>query len=411
MCPAPCEGACTLGIIEDPVGIKSIERIIIDNAFKEGWIKPCPPNSRTGFTVGVIGSGPAGLACADMLNRAGHKVTVYERSDRCGGLLMYGIPNMKLDKAIVQRRIDLLVAEGVEFVTNTEIGKNMSMDELKSKHNAVVYAIGSTIPRDLTIKGRELKNIDFAMQLLESNTKALLDRDLEMIREKIQGKKVIVVGGGDTGNDCLGTSVRHGAASVLNFELLPEPPVERSKDNPWPQWPRVMRVDYGHAEVKEHYGRDPREYCILSKEFIGNDDGEVTAIRTVRVEWKKSQSGVWQMVEIPNSEEIFEADIILLSMGFVGPELTNGHESEVKKTRRGTIATLDDSSYSIDGGKTFACGDCRRGQSLIVWAIQEGRKCAASVDKFLMDGTTYLPSNGGIVQRDYKLLKELASQV
>ncbi|CAI4307040.1 AMM_1a_G0007290.mRNA.1.CDS.1 [Saccharomyces cerevisiae] len=411
VCPAPCEGACTLGIIEDPVGIKSVERIIIDNAFKEGWIKPCPPSTRTGFTVGVVGSGPAGLACADMLNRAGHTVTVYERSDRCGGLLMYGIPNMKLDKAIVQRRIDLLSAEGIDFVTNTEIGKTISMDELKNKHNAVVYAIGSTIPRDLPIKGRELKNIDFAMQLLESNTKALLNKDLEIIREKIQGKKVIVVGGGDTGNDCLGTSVRHGAASVLNFELLPEPPVERAKDNPWPQWPRVMRVDYGHAEVKEHYGRDPREYCILSKEFIGNDEGEVTAIRTVRVEWKKSQSGVWQMVEIPNSEEIFEADIILLSMGFVGPELINGNDNEVKKTRRGTIATLDDSSYSIDGGKTFACGDCRRGQSLIVWAIQEGRKCAASVDKFLMDGTTYLPSNGGIVQRDYKLLKELASQV
>lgn len=408
VCPAPCEGACTLGIIEDPVGIKSIERLIIDNAFKEGWVQPTPPDYRTGHSVAIVGSGPAGLACADQLNKAGHFVTVYERADRCGGLLMYGIPNMKLEKSVVERRVALLAAEGIQFITNTEIGKDITMEDLKSQYDAVVYAIGSTIPRDLPIKGRELKNIDFAMTLLKNNTAAFLNKDMEAIRQSIAGKKVIVIGGGDTGNDCLGTSVRHGAASVLNFELLPQPPKERAKDNPWPQWPRVMRVDYGHAEVKEHYGRDPREYCILSKEFIGNEEGEVTAIKTVRVEWKKSESGVWQMVEIPGSEELFEADIVLLSMGFVGPELIE--DPSVVKTRRGTIGTLNDASYSVDGGKIYAAGDCRRGQSLIVWAIQEGRKCAASIDESLM-GNTNLPGNGGIVKRDYRLLEELAATV
>lgn len=405
VCPAPCEGACTLGIIEDPVGIKSIERIIIDYGFTKGWIVPDPPSFRSNKTVAIIGSGPAGLACADMLNRAGHYVTVYERADRCGGLLMYGIPNMKLDKSIVQRRIDLLEAEGIKFVVNTEIGKDVTMNEISSSFDAVVYAIGSTIPRDLNIKGRQLRNIDFAMSLLKRNTEKLLDNDLETIRKEIAGKKVIVIGGGDTGNDCLGTSVRHGAASVLNFELLPQPPHTRAKDNPWPQWPRVMRVDYGHTEVKTHYGRDPREYCILSKEFVGNDEGEVKAVKTVRVEWKKSQSGLWQMVELPNSEEIFEADIVLLSMGFVGPELFD--DPRIKKTKRGTISTLSLGSYSIDGEKFFAAGDCRRGQSLIVWAIQEGRKCANEVDRYLM-GDTYLPENGGIIKRDFKLLEEIA---
>ncbi|SCU85662.1 LADA_0D08856g1_1 [Lachancea dasiensis] len=408
VCPAPCQGSCTLGIIDDPVGIKSIERLIIDNGFKEGWIKPQVPEFKTGRSVAIIGSGPAGLACADQLNRAGHSVTVYERADRCGGLLMYGIPNMKLDKSIVQRRIDLLAAEGIQFVNNVEIGKDISAEELRNQNDALVYAMGSTIPRDLRIPGRELKNIDFAMSLLTSNTKSLLSKDLETVRKTIEGKKVIVIGGGDTGNDCLGTSVRHGASSVLNFELLPQPPNERSKDNPWPQWPRVMRVDYGHAEVREHYGRDPREYCILSKEFVGNEEGEVKAIKTVRVEWKKSESGVWQMVEVAGSEETFEADIVLLSMGFVGPEIVD--DANVVKSKRGTIDTISDSSYSVDGGKTFAAGDCRRGQSLIVWAIQEGRKCATSVDSFLM-GSTNLPGNGGIVKRDYKLLEELASTV
>ncbi|CCD22344.1 glutamate synthase (NADH) NDAI_0A01860 [Naumovozyma dairenensis CBS 421] len=407
VCPAPCEGACTLGISENPVGIKSIERIIIDNGFKEGWIKPCPPEIRTDKRIAVIGSGPAGMACADQLNKAGHNVTVYERADRCGGLLMYGIPNMKLEKSIVDRRFDILRAEGIEFICNTEIGKDISMEELQNEYDAVVYAIGSTIPRDLNIKGRDLKNIDFAMELLEDNTKALLNNDLETIRKEVEGKKVVVIGGGDTGNDCLGTSVRHGAKSVINFELLPCPPNERARDNPWPQWPRIMRVDYGHSEVKEHYGNDPREYCIFAKEFIGNENNEVKAIKTVRVEWKKSESGVWQMVEIPNTEETFEADLVLLSMGFVGPELIE--DANVTKTSKGTIMTDNDASYHV-AGNVYAAGDCRRGQSLIVWAIQEGRKCAHSIDIDLM-GSTKLPCNGGIVKRDFNLLEDLAAEV
>lgn len=403
VCPAPCQGACVLGIIEEPVGIKSIERLIIDHAFEQGWVVPKPPSVRSGKRVAIVGSGPAGLAAADQLNKAGHSVTVYERSDRPGGLLMYGIPNMKLDKSVVKRRTDLLEAEGVEFVCNTEID---DVNDLKVDFDAVILAIGSTIPRDLKIPGRDLKNIDFAMTLLTNNTQALLDDYLPEIRSKLEGKKVIVIGGGDTGNDCIGTAVRHGAASVVNFELLPQPPQERSRDNPWPQWPRIFRVDYGHSEVKDHYGKDPREYCILSKEFIGDDEGHVKAIKTVRVEWKKSESGVWQMNEIPNSEEIFEADIVLLSMGFVGPEVA---KMEVQKTPRGTIPTKSHASYQVEEN-LFTAGDCRRGQSLIVWGIQEGRQCAREVDMFL-EGNTKLPGNGGIVKRDFKLLEELASGV
>lgn len=403
VCPAPCQGSCVLGIIEEPVGIKSIERLIIDNAFEHGWVVPKPPSSRTGKRVAIVGSGPAGLAAADQLNKAGHSVTVYERADRPGGLLIYGIPNMKLDKGIVKRRTDLLEAEGIKFVCNTQVD---DLTELRAENDAVILAIGSTIPRDLKIPGRDLKNIDFAMTLLKNNTQALLDEYLPEIRTKIEGKRVIVIGGGDTGNDCIGTAVRHGAKSVVNFELLPQPPAERSRDNPWPQWPRIFRVDYGHAEVKDHYGKDPREYCILSKEFIGDEEGNVKAIRTVRVEWKKSESGVWQMNEIPNSEELFEADLVLLSMGFIGPEIS---KMEVQKSPRGTIPTVNNASYQVED-KLFTAGDCRRGQSLIVWGIQEGRQCAREVDMYL-EGNTKLPGNGGIVKRDFKLLEELANGV
>ncbi|KAI5951327.1 GLT1 [Candida jiufengensis] len=407
ICPAPCMGACVLGINEDPVNIKSVECAIIDHGFEKGWIKPTPPQHRTGKTVAVIGSGPAGLACADQLNKAGHTVTVYERSDRPGGLLMYGIPNMKLDKGIVKRRTDLLAAEGIEFICNTTVGEDITVSELKEQFDAVVFAVGSTIPRDLKIPGRELENINFAMQLLHKNTKALLEDELENIREQLEGKHVVVIGGGDTGNDCLGTSTRHGAKSVTNFELLPHPPATRPKDNPWPQWPRIFRVDYGHTEVSTHYGKDPREYSILSKEFVG-EDGKVKGIKTVRVEWKRSDSGAWQMAEVAGSEEFFPADVVLLSMGFIGPDSDN---LEVKRTKRGTITTVDPNVYKVDDDSNlFTAGDCRRGQSLVVWGIQEGRQCAREVDEYLM-GSTRLPGNGSVEQRSYKLLEELAEKV
>lgn len=408
ICPAPCNGACVLGINEDPVNIKSIECAIIDHAFEQGWVKPEPPAQRTGKTVAVIGSGPAGLAAADQLNKAGHLVTVFERSDRAGGLMMYGIPNMKLDKRLVKRRTDLMAAEGVEYRCNTTVGEDISVEELKSTYDAVVFAVGSTIPRDLKIPGRELTNIKFAMELLHSNTKALLDDNLEEIRKTLAGKHVVVIGGGDTGNDCLGTSTRHGAKSVTNFELLPTPPATRPKDNPWPQWPRIFRVDYGHTEVATHYGKDPREYSILSKEFVDDGEGNVKGIKTVRVEWKRSDSGAWQMAEVPGSEEFFPADVVLLSMGFVGPD---ADKLEVNKTKRGTIGTLDPNGYKVGANdNVFAAGDCRRGQSLVVWGIQEGRQCAREVDNYLM-GSTRLPGNGSIEQRNYKLLEEYAEKV
>lgn len=408
ICPAPCNGACVLGINSDPVNIKLVECAIIDHGFEQGWIKPIVVSHRTGKTVAVVGSGPAGLAAADQLNRAGHLVTVYERSDRPGGLMMYGIPNMKLDKGIVKRRTDLLATEGITFKCGVSVGENVLSAELRADYDAVIFAIGSTIPRDLRIPGRELSNIDFAMTLLHSNTKALLDSDLATIRETIAGKNVVVIGGGDTGNDCLGTATRHGAKSVTNFELLPNPPQTRPRDNPWPQWPRVFRIDYGHTEVAEHYGQDPRQYSILLKEFVGDDEGNVTGIKTVRVEWKRGTLGLWQMAEVPGLEEMFEADIVLLSMGFVGPE---SDKLDVKKTGRGTIATVELSLYKVGtNDNVFAAGDCRRGQSLVVWGIQEGRQCAREVDIYLM-GETRLPGNGLIQQRDFKLLEELAEKV
>ncbi|ODQ68214.1 glutamate synthase [Nadsonia fulvescens var. elongata DSM 6958] len=403
ICPAPCEGACVLGINEDPVGIKSVEAAIIDHGWEMGWMKPRVPVNRSGKTVAVVGSGPAGLAAADQLNHAGHSVIVYERADRVGGLLMYGIPNMKLDKRVVDRRVQLMRDEGVKFVTSTTIGEDIQMEDLRATNDAVVIAVGSTIARDLKIPGRESNNIMYAMQLLKWNTSALLDNqgELDDVRKLIEGKNVVVIGGGDTGNDCIGTSVRHGAKSVVNFELLPKPPATRAKDNPWPQWPRIFRVDYGHNEVAAHYGKDPREYCINAKEFVA-EEGNVKGIKTVRVEWKKSDTGAWQMSEVHGSEEFFPADLVLLSMGFIGPE---AQELKIPRNNRGNVSTTTPASYRVENN-VFTAGDCRRGQSLVVWGIQEGRQCAREVDLFLM-GSTRLPGNGGIEVRDFKMLQEL----
>ncbi|KAK0613827.1 hypothetical protein B0T14DRAFT_569832 [Immersiella caudata] len=397
VCPAPCEGACVLGINEDPVGIKSIECAIIDRGFEKGWMVPQPPAVRTGKKIAIIGSGPAGLACADQLNKAGHTVTVYERADRLGGLLMYGIPNMKLDKRIVRRRTDFMAAEGINFKTGVAVGEDIQLMDLKAENDAVVIATGATVARDLPIKGRNLEGIHFAMEFLHKNTKSLLDSELaDGSYISAKDKNVVVIGGGDTGNDCIGTSVRHGAKSVINFELLPQPPPERGRDNPWPQWPRIYRVDYGHTEVQQHMGKDPREFCIMSEEFVDDGNGKVKGINTVRVEWTKSPSGGWDMKKVEGSQQFFPADLVLLSMGFLGPEARVLGDDIEKDARKNVKTPAGKYSTNVEG--VFAAGDCRRGQSLIVWGINEGRQAAREVDLYL-EHNTALPVTGGIVKR------------
>nr|KAJ3419246.1 glutamate synthase [NADH] [Polyrhizophydium stewartii] len=407
VCPAPCEGACVLGINELPVSIKSIECAIIDRGFEEGWIVPRPPKVRTGKRVAIIGSGPAGLAAADQLNKAGHLVSVYDRNDRHGGLLMYGIPNMKLDKRIVQRRIDLLAAEGVEFIANAHVGRNIDAAQLRAGCDAMLIATGATWPRDLPIPNRNLDGIHFAMEFLQRNTKSLLDSELQDgTYLNARGKDVVVIGGGDTGTDCIATALRHGAKSVVNFELLPQPPQQRANDNPWPEYPRVFRVDYGHAEAAKIYGKDPREYCVLSKEFVSNGAGQVKGINTVRVAWTRNDKGGWTMKEVPGSEQFYAADLVLLAMGFLGPEKEILQQLGVKQDMRSNIATVPHGKgpYATEVPGVFAAGDCRRGQSLIVWGINEGRQAARQIDLHLM-ASTRLPVTGGVEQRAVEALR------
>lgn len=388
VCPAPCEGSCVLGHVDKPVTIKNIEYAIIDRGFSEGWVTAQPPAQRTGKKIAVVGSGPAGLAAAAQLNQAGHSVTVYERADRIGGLLMYGIPNMKLGKDVVQRRIDLLKEEGITFVTNADVGGSganaVSVEELRKNNDAILLTTGATNGRDLPIENRQLKGIHLAMEFLRANTKSLLDSNLEdgnFISAK--DKNVIVIGGGDTGTDCIGTSIRHGAKNVVNFELMPEPPENRASDNPWPLWPKIFRVDYGHAESAQKFGKDPREYCLLSKGFIDDGNGNVKGIKTVNVEWT-NENGRMTMQEVPGSERIWEAELILLSMGFLGPEQYVNKALGVDTDERSNYkAAYGKFNTNIDG--VFAAGDCRRGQSLVVWAIDEGRRAAKEVDNFLMN--------------------------
>ncbi|KAH8914660.1 glutamate synthase [Atractiella rhizophila] len=384
VCPAPCEGACVLGINEAPVGIKSVECAIIDKGFEEGWMIPRPPQHRTGRKVAIIGSGPAGLAAADQLNKAGHTVTVYDRNDRMGGLLMYGIPNMKLDKKIVQRRLDLMHAEGVEFVPNSHIGVNVDANKLRQENDALIVATGATWPRDLKLPNRNLDGIHFAMEFLQKNTSSLLDSQLKDDKYlSAANKHVIVIGGGDTGNDCIGTSMRHGAKSVVNFELLPQPPEGRASNNPWPQWPRIFRVDYGHTEVSSHFGKDPREFCISTKEFVSDENGHIKGINTVRVEWNQDNNGQFRMKEVPGSEQYFPCDLCLLALGFLGPEEACVKSLGLEQDARTNIKTPY-KRYATNVEGVFAAGDCRRGQSLIVWGIQEGRASAVEVDEYLM---------------------------
>ena len=394
VCPAPCEESCVLGIIEPPVSIKNIECSIVDRGFDEGWVVAHKPESRTGKKIAIVGSGPAGLAAAAQLNRAGHLVTVYERDDRIGGLLMYGIPNMKLEKWIVERRINLLKEEGVTFITNTEIGKDKPATELQEEFDAILLCTGATRPRDLPIPGRDLKGVHFAMEFLRPNTKSLLDsehHDGNYISAK--DKHVIVIGGGDTGNDCLGTSMRHGCKSLINFEIVPQPPADRDSNNPWPHWRKILRTDYGHEESAAKFGKDPRMFQTETLEFLGDENGTLTGIRFCEVDWSKPQENGPPFSRIPGTEETLPADLVFLSMGFLGPEHPVAEQLGVNISEgRGGMSTFEGEHevYTTNVENVFVAGDCRRGQSLIVWAINEGRGAARECDRYLM-GTTQLP--------------------
>ncbi|MBX7165406.1 MAG: glutamate synthase subunit beta [Pirellulales bacterium] len=393
ICPAPCESACVLGINADPVTIKQIEMSIADRGFDEGWIVPEPPLTRTGKRVAVIGSGPAGLAAAQQLNRAGHQVTVFERDDRPGGLLMYGIPDFKLEKWRVARRVRQLEDEGVEFRCNANVGVNVSSAELKSEFDAILLTIGSTQPRDLKVPGRELKGVHFAMEFLpQQNKRNQGDTIADDVAILATGKDVLVIGGGDTGSDCTGTSNRQHAKSVTQFELLDKPPDlgkyprahERPQATPWPYWPMMLRTSSSHEE-----GCD-RHWSILTKEFLGDESGQVKGLKTVSVEWVPDANGRPSLREVPGTEKVWNSQLVLLAMGFLGPE-RQGPVAELglEVDARGNIACDGDYQTSVPG--VFAAGDSRRGQSLVVWAIHEGREAARSVDKFLM-GVTHLPS-------------------
>ncbi|XP_055950740.1 uncharacterized protein LOC129984806 isoform X1 [Argiope bruennichi] len=395
VCPAPCEGACVLGINEPPVNIKHIECAIIDNAFEKGWMIPQIPSVRTGKKIAIVGSGPAGLAAAAQLNKAGHTVNVYERNDRVGGLLEYGIPTMKLSKEIVKRRVDLLTEEGITFHTNVNVGKDISAKTLIEENDAVLLTVGATWPRDLPIPGRDLNGIHFAMTFLETWQKHQLGNKLDYNRVNAKGKDVVVIGGGDTGNDCIGTSLRQGAKSITSFEILPEPPESRAPDNPWPQWPKIFRVDYGHEEVKVKFGDDPRNFGILSEKFLDDGNGNVAGISTVQVEWKKDASGNWKMEKIPGTEKVFKADLVMLAMGFLGPEQNLLEDIGVQQDPRKNVATPQ-GNYRTSLPKVYAAGDCRRGQSLVVHAISEGRQAARQIDADLMKCSS-LAGPGGVI--------------
>ena len=391
VCPAPCEGSCTVGISAPPVTIKNIECEIIDRGWGQGWVKPEPPLARTGKRVAVVGSGPAGLAAAAQLNRAGHYVTVFERADRVGGLLMYGIPNMKLDKKVVERRVRLMADEGVRFVTGMEVGKHFPASRLLSDFDAAVLTTGATAARDLPTEGRKLQGIHLAMEFLTANTRSLLDsahQDGKFVSAK--GKHVVVIGGGDTGTDCVGTAIRHGAKTVTQLEILPRPPDQRAADNPWPQWPKVYKLDYGQEEARALWGADPRQYAMQTRRFLGDAAGRVTGMEICQIEWLRGPEGrPLGPREIEGTHRTIPADLVLLALGFLGPEKALPQELGCKLDERGNVATDEEKMTSVPG--LFAAGDCSRGQSLVVWAIHEGRNAARGVDKYLMHGETVLP--------------------
>jgi len=389
VCPAPCEGSCVLGITSPPVTIKNIECSIADRGWEEGWIQPEPPKIRTGKKVAVIGSGPAGLCAAAQLNRAGHLVTVFERADRFGGLLMYGIPNMKLDKKLVQRRIDQMAAEGVNFVANTEVGRDYPAENLMREFDAVVLCTGATKPRDLPVEGRNLKGVHFAMEFLHGNVKHILDGKGNGAPISASGRDVVVIGGGDTGTDCVGTSMRQGCRSLIQLEILPRPPLERARDNPWPEWPKVYKLDYGQEEAAAKFGSDPRIYLTTAKKFTGDDQGRVKEVHTVQIEWKRNEKGQFTAAEVPGTEQVRPAQLVLLAMGFLGPEQPLLEQLAIERDPRTNIKA-DHGKYATNIRGVFAAGDARRGQSLVVWAFNEGRGAARECDRFLM-GSTDLP--------------------
>jgi len=381
VCPAPCEGSCTVGLDGEPVAIKTIEQEIADRAWEEGWITSQPPLARTGHRVAVVGSGPAGLAAADQLNKAGHAVTVFERSGRIGGLLTYGIPNMKLGKDVVTRRVTLLEQEGVEFRTGVTVGADTTADAVLAEFDAVVLATGATVARDLAIPGRELGGIHLAMSYLRGNTRRLLDSGVDAEAPiDASGKDVLVIGGGDTGTDCVGTAIRQGARSVRQLELLARPPLERAANNPWPEWPKVYKLDYGQEEAQALWGEDPRRYSTTTRRFIGRDE-HVTGVEIADLSWQPGPDGKVGMREVPGTAQVLPADLVLLALGFLGPEPALPRAFDCELDARGNVRTDGDAMTSVPG--VFAAGDCSRGQSLVVWAIREGRVAAEGVDRYL----------------------------
>ena len=388
ICPAPCQESCTLNLQDEPVTIKTIECAIVDKGWEEGWIKPLIPEHRTGKRVAVAGSGPAGMACAQQLARAGHDVVVYEKADRIGGLLRYGIPDFKLNKTLLDRRVAQMRAEGVEFHVNTCVGEDVSVEELRAEFDALVLAGGSEEPRDLPVPGRDLEGVYFAMQFLTANSRmvqAVPGAEEGFI--SAEGKHVVVIGGGDTGSDCVGTSTRHGAASITQLELMPRPPEKEVKELTWPDWPNKMRTSTSQEEGCE------RMWEVLTKEFIDDGNGHVKALRCVKVQWDRDDGGNWQMSEVAGSEFELKADLVTLAMGFVHP-VHKGmiEQAGVELDPRGNVkgSTEGEKSYATSVEGLFAAGDMRRGQSLVVWAIREGRQCARSVDEYLM-GHSNLP--------------------
>ncbi|HIZ44421.1 MAG TPA: glutamate synthase subunit beta [Firmicutes bacterium] len=385
VCPAPCEVACTCNLNGEPTSIKENEMSIIEMAYANGYVKPTPPKVRTGKRVAIVGSGPSGLAAADQLNKRGHQVTVFERRDRIGGLLRYGIPNMKLEKQIIDRKLEIMKAEGVEFVTNADVGANYKAEELMKQYDCVVLACGASNPRDIKVPGRDAKGIYFAVDFLTATTKSLLDsglKDGKYISAK--DKKVMVIGGGDTGNDCVGTSIRHGCASIIQLEMMPKPPEERLPGNPWPEWPRILKTDYGQEEAIAVFGHDPRVYQTTVKEFIADGKGNLKKAVLVSLEPKKDpKSGRTQMVPIEGSEKEIEVDLVLIAAGFLGSQEYVTKAFGVAVNERTNVKT-EPGKYQTNVKNIFTAGDMHRGQSLVVWAIREGREVARAVDESLM---------------------------